>query len=338
MTRTFLDLRDAVAGYFEKNSDDAALSRGNVDLLTVAINQALRSAQSKYDFHLNLEEVTVVVDPAVGVQWNQLRSDGDGVYDASSKDAEMRSSVTGLGLWAPKDNARAFDEDVSTVSKIRLDATVGPYTSGTIYNVTQAGSNWFVAPGFNAADYRVFTDWSYLLGEVINVKRLNGLWITQVDGSKRPLRIYRKRDAYIDGLEAEVRMQPQFAYDRIGNIPTNEAYANSMSAYLRGNWIKFNTVQSASVESLNMVFDVVRYLPDLLDDTDTNFLLDFGWDYVFWKSVVQLNYLFERYLVRAEASLGPPERLLAAAWDELIEWDSSVAQQGQYNEIESYYP
>lgn len=53
-----------------------------------------------------------------------------------------------------------------------------------------------------------------------------------------------------------------------------------------------------------------------------DFLLKFGSDYMKWAIICELNYLYGMYVQREEGNLGPPEQAKAAAWENLLLWDS----------------
>lgn len=56
----------------------------------------------------------------------------------------------------------------------------------------------------------------------------------------------------------------------------------------------------------------------------SDFLLDFGHEFLMWRSVVEANFVWEQFVFRQEGALAPPEKQLAAAWQALLDWDSGL--------------
>jgi hypothetical protein len=66
-------------------------------------------------------------------------------------------------------------------------------------------------------------------------------------------------------------------------------------------------------------FEAVKWLPRLTNDLDTNFLFTYGFDFLMYRSIVELNFFIkedERFQVSA--------KLLEDAWGSLMQWDASL--------------
>lgn len=66
-------------------------------------------------------------------------------------------------------------------------------------------------------------------------------------------------------------------------------------------------------------FEAVKWLPRLVNDLDTNFLLVYGFDFLMYRSIIELNFFIkedERFQVNA--------KILDDAWSSFIQWDSSL--------------
>lgn len=52
-----------------------------------------------------------------------------------------------------------------------------------------------------------------------------------------------------------------------------------------------------------------------------DFLLEFGFDYLQWGIIIELNYRFHTFVNRQEGNVGTPTALKQEAWEDLIAWD-----------------
>jgi hypothetical protein len=82
-------------------------------------------------------------------------------------------------------------------------------------------------------------------------------------------------------------------------------------------------------DTFKVVFDAYRFMPDY-EESDasgawvTDFLLDFGYEYLFWFSLCRLNYLNKEFVQREEGNLAPPKDEREEAWNSLVRWDASL--------------
>jgi hypothetical protein len=78
-----------------------------------------------------------------------------------------------------------------------------------------------------------------------------------------------------------------------------------------------------------VVLDVIRYFPDY-DNTSNNsdFLLQFGDDFLMWDACCNLNPLVKEYVPRQEGNVSAPTEQRDAAWQDLIAWDANVITTG----------
>lgn len=60
-------------------------------------------------------------------------------------------------------------------------------------------------------------------------------------------------------------------------------------------------------------------MPRLVKEQDTNFLLDYGFDYIMYRSIVELNFFIkedERFQVNTS--------MVSDTWNSLLAWDASL--------------
>lgn len=61
---------------------------------------------------------------------------------------------------------------------------------------------------------------------------------------------------------------------------------------------------------------------DNYNDTDpSNFLLDYGFTWLQWYCICELNHLFKSFTARVEGNIAPPERMRDEAWRRLVQFD-----------------
>lgn len=99
----------------------------------------------------------------------------------------------------------------------------------------------------------------------------------------------------------------------VHNRPAHRAF----KFFMTGNCIGLYPVPSESQE-ISLYF--IKWLPDLSADTDTNFLLDFGWDFLSYKALQFFN-----TFLKEDARVQVSEALLNRAWMSLVEWDSELS-------------
>lgn len=66
-------------------------------------------------------------------------------------------------------------------------------------------------------------------------------------------------------------------------------------------------------------FYAVKWLPRFIKDSDTNFFLEYGFDYIMYRSLVELNFYLkedERFPIN--------KTLLSDTWESLSTWDNSL--------------
>lgn len=69
-----------------------------------------------------------------------------------------------------------------------------------------------------------------------------------------------------------------------------------------------------------------------VDLTQTDYFLTTGFNYMQWQTIVELNYLIQRFVPRQEGNLNPPEKLAEMALEKLIRDDTNAVESG-YSEV-----
>lgn len=94
-----------------------------------------------------------------------------------------------------------------------------------------------------------------------------------------------------------------------------------------------NLLSETSPETVTITVEGYGFLPAYTDaqisegtpdDTPEDFMLEFGGLYMQWATVVQLNYIFQKFLPRSEGTLSAPESAKKDALANLVLWDDYI--------------
>jgi hypothetical protein len=66
-------------------------------------------------------------------------------------------------------------------------------------------------------------------------------------------------------------------------------------------------------------FDVIEWLPDFTQDTDSSFLLTYCFDFMMFRSIMELN-----YLLKEDQRFSVSTTILGNAWESVKEWNSKI--------------
>jgi hypothetical protein len=69
----------------------------------------------------------------------------------------------------------------------------------------------------------------------------------------------------------------------------------------------------------DLYFYAVKWMPRLVKEQDTNFLLDYGFDFIMYRSIVELN-----FFIKEEERFQISSAMVGEAWNSLMTWDSSL--------------
>lgn len=72
-------------------------------------------------------------------------------------------------------------------------------------------------------------------------------------------------------------------------------------------------------EDYTLFFYAVKMLPKLEKDSDTNFLLEYGFDYLMYRSIMELN-----FFIREDERFPVTAGMVRDAWQSLVNWDVSL--------------
>lgn len=78
---------------------------------------------------------------------------------------------------------------------------------------------------------------------------------------------------------------------------------------------------------VNVRLIVVRFMPELSGDSDTNFFTEAASDYLQWQGIVELNRLTKNFTLRtSEGDVAEPMDLAQMAFEALLQWDRDISK------------
>lgn len=143
----------------------------------------------------------------------------------------------------------------------------------------------------------------------VTVKRIEQAYRTNTSGQQYPVE-YISRATFADKIQRRVQL---------GQIDTTDT-----STAIGLNWIVHHGAdlyaypQSTSLPE-RVYFDAIIYQPRLSTDTDTNFLLQHGYDFILYRSIIELN-----FLIKEDDRFEINKNLVDEAWEALEDWDSRL--------------
>lgn len=138
---------------------------------------------------------------------------------------------------------------------------------------------------------------------------------------KRVVKAYTYDSGFGQLVPIEFRSKDTHAHDiyvqtRLGAIPV-EATGEAQKVVQQGQDVWLYPMPEGG--STRVYFDAVIYLDELVEDTDTNFLLVYARDFLMYHAIVELNFFLkddERYQVS--------QTLLTRARKSLLDWDNTL--------------
>jgi hypothetical protein len=78
-------------------------------------------------------------------------------------------------------------------------------------------------------------------------------------------------------------------------------------------------VEALGGETFTVYFDAVQWIPDFANDNDTHWLLDFAFDYMLFRTIVELN-----FFLKEDARVQISEATLRETWQNVVNWNETV--------------
>lgn len=141
----------------------------------------------------------------------------------------------------------------------------------------------------------------------VGFKTLKSVWL----GSE-PMNVITSR-------EQEIRMQKK---NQLGFSDTAIWTGDKSIAIIDGHVLKIYPTPTEEVEvTVKGYAWMDNYVWPAGSET-TDWLINNGFDFLQWQSIIEMNHIVKIFVPRQEGSLAPPERLRDAAWESLLVCDS----------------
>jgi len=213
--------------------------------------------------------------------------------------------------------------DVSNLLSVSFGATVHtPLVKGVEYAVIEARTN---------SDYTVTLVLGITPGTLLNVDDSTVIFNTGVLARFKTIRsawIASGLTAYPIKVQQEqakmIRLMKDQGMGGLDRYPgdVDLSYYQDTELTING---RFGTV-SPTADSRELQISGNVWMAPYTDERDTDFLLDNGFEFMLWQTIIELNHIFLKFVARQEGTLGPPTAARDAAWEALVLWDShSVA-------------
>lgn len=119
------------------------------------------------------------------------------------------------------------------------------------------------------------------------------------------------------------RMQRHFegVYQRDQRSRTSQPRVGYFSAMRHGDYmfITPSDLDALGGETVDLGLDIVKWLPDYVDDEDTDFLLEHCVDFMLFRTVVFLN-----LKLKEDERISISQKALDDSWQTVVCWDSSL--------------
>lgn len=320
---TVLQLKQAIATYLETTI--AALTITGLDLTLLALNNARRTAELEHDFSYSQTNLNLAI-----------QSNGA----AFTNSTQPSTSVT-----IPPN---ALSPDVSGIYPV-----VGQYNGAPMYALTITGvqyaifysntNQWFItSEGFTPTNYFSLVTAALLPnGEysghgsysgiptvtgatpsVVGIKRIQNVILPIANGDSIPIEFLTN-----DDWNARVKRQiGRQAYNSSFTLAQLGFYSENPVCYQQGQTL--NLVPASQFTfPVNVSLSVVQWMPDYVNDTDTDYFTINGPEFLQWQGIIECNKLIKFFVQRREGNLDE-ENLQAeaqAALQALIAWDIGIA-------------
>lgn len=339
---TILDLKTAIASYFEVAVAD--LTVNGQDLALLALNQVRRKAELECDFEFQRKLVTVSVDPVTGGSLGNAVLYGTstaaivktvldiGTFDTAANFRPVEWTTVAEGIERQRKEERYTLSTYATEGDLRAVDTARRYllTNDTLYRFPKESTVDAATLGLEV--YVFSPDWT---ASSSTLAVTGGTGVTGVNTTFYQYGYYTKTTA--DGS------RPLWLSSAIGGGGAAAAtYAiwhksNSAGFVLSlasdiGNTTASNTHvftsgllarPSGAATAASGTFTGTATVAATDVDSTSDTWTEYAAQYLQWGAIVHLNHLFKHFVFRQEGNLPPPEKLRDDGLVAFKDWDSA---------------
>jgi hypothetical protein len=166
-----------------------------------------------------------------------------------------------------------------------------------------------------AVDPDTGADWTSLTPDGAHLRRIEGAFLVQTAGMA-PIRWTTRQNLANEVIRSNDRSVSREWY------PTDATeYVTETIALVEGNKVYLHPKPDAAT---TVELTGYKWLADLAAVGNTNFMLEYGFDWVMWQTLVELNYYTKQFVARQEGNLPPPTQMAERAWLDLVQWDDTL--------------
>lgn len=318
----FLAIKNAVVAYGMQTSATPFNVNSNSDILSLAINNARRYAERAHDFfHAQLDCFLSV-----------------GSNGGSILSAYVDTAVTAAGTLSP--NVAGVFALTGTFNSLPFYTVT---VSSVIYFLSYNGTAWTVTPGgFTlGSNYWILTTASTSPAGSYTPHGTNTgtLTITETTGTISVKRVSNVLLPIADGFYVPIEFLTNDEWnERVIRLVGREHY-NSVKTAEEVGISQFNAVAYQQAQIIVLVppslytfpvttkLSIVRWMPDYVNDTDSDFFSQYAPDFLMWRALVEINNYFKVDVKRTEGNVDEEfiQGQADAALQALIAWDNAIA-------------
>lgn len=318
------------------------LTQNSVDLFLVAANNARKNAELRHNFEyarctstLSLDGVSgapldgVVIDqngitiPTQVTVTGSLSPDATGVYNSGF------GSFNGQLIYVRSDNAFYLIYVITpfvgwvivSSANYPSGATAGwKFVMSLVLGSYVPFGSAYTGVAVVASSAQTFSK----IKEVVAVmrQRPDGTWIP-LDFARVDIPIERDRTEleFSDNLFPYLRYPSDAQINARGTNSSIVQRGRSLYIHPRFNQIP-STTYSIQVEGYGWLSDYVAV--GLTTDLPKDFIVEYGFSFLQWSIILELNTLFKQYVARQEGNLSPNDimKMRDDAWHDLLLWDT----------------
>jgi hypothetical protein len=314
-------LSNAIVAFFTQSSASAFNINSNADLLLLGLNNARRWAERAHDFYYSQLDCYL-----------SIASIGTAISAAY-----VDTTVTAAGTLSPN-VAGAFALSGTYNSLPFYTKTV----ASVVYFLAFSGTAWNItAGGFTVgADYWSLTTTSSSPVGAYTAHGANTgvLTITQTTGTISIKRVCNVSLPVAAGYYFPTEFLTNDEWlERIQRLGGREHY-NSAKTLEEIGVSQFNAVAIQQGQVISLAppplftfptvaqLSVIRWQPDYVNGTDTDFFTERAPDFLIWKAVLEINNYFKVFVGRQEGNIDEKAvgAMADAAFASLIQWDAGI--------------
>lgn len=329
---TLASLKQTVGTMLEHADTSAFVSNG-VDLLLVGVNNAKNWAQSRYDFEYARTTVQLTVNATTGgsldtcVEVGTLRTVN--VKKVEAGFVSYQGTINRPCRFSSKkgqvaDAARRY-EGLPYAPSIASPLEAGSGGVATsLPMLVQQNRTIFLYPNssslYPTGSTTIYLDVIEWLPDYVDIGSVVVTGSTAADGT------YLYKGGVINNKSWWVLLAGKVLwYNSSANAWWITALVDLANTSATARWALASTsVSPVGTYTAAGAFSGAPVVAAATVIAPSDFLLTYGAEFLMWKTIVEGNHLWEAFVNRTEGKLAPPEKMAAAAWQILVDWDSGL--------------